>query len=226
MKPALGALIVVAALTISACGSSHRSRPAQMADTSHAPHSSQSQSASGRAHHDRPTPSSVAATTSTAQAPARTATKTTAITLPPPHHATGTATATTPTSITTKSGTVITVAGSPDATPTTPGSQVLQSPPTPTGADPSGADTPIPCLQAAGLKDAHLWETGSWEATDASSVAYFIDGPFASHSAAQTDANTLTPIAYVAVGGAYVVQTPLTNKATGPLLSVAACLAS
>jgi len=118
------------------------------------------------------------------------------------------------------------VAGSPDATPTTPSSQVLADPPTPTGADPTGADSPIPCLNAAELSDAHQWQTGSWEATDASSVPYFIDGPFASHAAAETDANTLTPVAQVAVGGTYVVQTTLTNKATGTLLSVAACLAS
>ncbi len=80
-------------------------------------------------------------------------------------------------------------------------------------------------MNAAGLADAHLWEANSWQATDSSQQKpVFIDGPFANHAAAVTDANSLTSVEYVIAAGDYVVQTVLTNKSPDVLTTVAQCL--
>jgi hypothetical protein len=80
-------------------------------------------------------------------------------------------------------------------------------------------------MTAAGLAGAHLWQPGSWTATDSAvNKPVFIDGPFASHQAAVADAESLTPVEYVIAAGDYVVQTVLTNPSPGVLTPVAKCL--
>jgi hypothetical protein len=99
------------------------------------------------------------------------------------------------------------------------------SAPAPTGADPTGPNSPMSCLNTTGLANAHMWQSGSWTATDTSqNEPVFIDGPFASHSAAVIDGNSLTPVEYVIAAGNYVVQTTLTNKSPDVLTPIAKCI--